>query len=328
MRGLIIICFLLPLASLAQGPYHPPAGLAGSSAIDKNDTRIRSWASECSVVRGFIDITDKSKGKVSYGDPNAAVGFSDVSVVSLGDSGVATISFNGVVHNGPSWDFAIFENSFDGAFLEFAFVEVSSDGIRFVRFPAHSLTDTSAQVSNFTTLDATNVNNLAGKYQLGYGTPFDLEELKDSIGIDVDSIRYIRVVDVVGSINPNFGSRDSEGRLINDPYPTTLEVGGKYNGGFDLESVGLINYSGEIFLSENRITPEQFKVYPNPFNDHIHVAEDHGFMDWVLISQNGERIEIQSAVDGILPTTDVPAGLYYLKPLKSDSELGIRLMKL
>jgi hypothetical protein len=63
------------------------------------------------------------------------------------------------------------------AYLELAFVEVSSDGINYFRFPATSLTPTDNQVSNTAYMNAANINNLAGKYIGGYGTPFDLDEL-------------------------------------------------------------------------------------------------------------------------------------------------------
>jgi len=51
-------------------------------------------------------------------------------IVSLGDSGVADVTFAGAIYNGPGADFAVFENGFLNAtndslaFLELAFVEV------------------------------------------------------------------------------------------------------------------------------------------------------------------------------------------------------------
>jgi len=58
------------------------------------------------------------------------------------------------------FDFAVFENSFNDSFLELAFVEVSSDGINFVRFPATSNTQTDVQITGFGTIDPTYINNL------------------------------------------------------------------------------------------------------------------------------------------------------------------------
>jgi len=41
-----------------------------------------------------------------------------------------------------------------------------------------------------------------------YGTPFDLEEMIGIIGLNVDSITHVKVIDVVGSINPLYASYD------------------------------------------------------------------------------------------------------------------------
>jgi hypothetical protein len=52
-------------------------------------------------------------------------------------------------------------------------------------------------------LDSTNIHNLAGKHLKGYGTQFDLEELKDvSAVLDVNSVTHIRIIDVVGFVEP------------------------------------------------------------------------------------------------------------------------------
>ena len=45
--------------------------------------------------------------------------------------------------NGNSWDFCVFENAFNDSFLELGFVEVSSNGNDFYRFPSTSFTQDS-----------------------------------------------------------------------------------------------------------------------------------------------------------------------------------------
>ena len=77
---------------------------------------------------------------------------------------------------------------------------------------------------------------MAGKFKQGYGTPFDLEDVIDSIGINLDSINFVRITDVVGSINTSFATYDSQGNIINDPYPTPFG-----SCGFDLDAVAVIN---------------------------------------------------------------------------------------
>ncbi|RMG79687.1 MAG: T9SS C-terminal target domain-containing protein, partial [Bacteroidetes bacterium] len=215
-----IIVFLGGGEAAAQGPYPPPAGQPGTTAMYKDSSDFIAWAVTCSVSRGWMDIADTALGKVSYGTSSYATGKADNSVVSLGDGGTAVLTFNGYLYNGPGPDFAVFENSFSDDFLELAFVEVSSDQINYIRFPAVSLTQDTLQTGTFGTLDATNIHNLAGKYRAGYGTPFDLDDLKDSANINVDSIVSIRIIDVIGSVNPAYASFDSQGHIVNDPYPT------------------------------------------------------------------------------------------------------------
>ena len=60
-------------------------------------------------------------------------------VVVLGDAGSITLTFDAPICNGSGYDFAVFENSLNDTFLEFAFIEVSSDGEHFVRFPNYYL---------------------------------------------------------------------------------------------------------------------------------------------------------------------------------------------
>jgi len=87
---------------------------------------------------------DPQGEQASFGDESEALGVAEgnsVDVLSLGDMGQATLTFDVEIEDGEGWDFAVFENSLDDTFLELAFVEVSSDGEDFYLFPAVSLTD-------------------------------------------------------------------------------------------------------------------------------------------------------------------------------------------
>lgn len=241
---------MLPRPGLA-GPYPPAAGVAGSTAIPADDTRISGWATGCVVLPGPQQINDDQLGPATYGSAGDALGPADANagdptpVVSLGDGGSATLTFEHPITNGAGPDFAVFENSFNDSFLELAFVEVSSDGQNWLRFPSDSRTQTTQQVNGddtagkFGGIDPTDLNNLAGKYRAGFGTPFDLSDLIGQPGaasVDLTTITYVRVVDVIGSINPLLGSRDSFGHLVNDPWPTPYETSG-----FDLDAVGVLH---------------------------------------------------------------------------------------
>jgi hypothetical protein len=165
-------------------------------------------------------------------------------VLSLGDGGSVILTFAAPLTDAEGPDFAVFENGFfvtpGAVFAELAFVEVSSNGADFVRFPAVSATQTLTQAGNFSTLDPSNLQNLAGKHPAGYGTPFDLAELAGAPGLDVRRITHVRLVDVTGDVLQSRGSRDSLGNWINDPWPTNFQTGG-----FDLDAIGVIHQTGD-----------------------------------------------------------------------------------
>jgi hypothetical protein len=250
MRTAATIACLLLAARAVAGPYAPAAGQPGSTAVAANDSGLIAWGSSVGqVVRGPYDISDPGSPLVTFGNPDpAAIGPADgfdVSgqpltdpdkVVSLGDGGMLTLLFSNPIFNGPSWDFAVFENAFNDTFLELAFVEVF-DGDTWARFPTNSLTQTTTQIDQTSAtangLNPTEIDGFAGKYRAGFGTPFDLSVLAGTPGLDVDHIIAIRVIDVVGSIDPIYARRDSLNRIINDPWPTPFATGG-----FDLDAIG------------------------------------------------------------------------------------------
>jgi len=322
VKALFFISLLLLLnTAKAQGPYAPAAGELGSTAIHMDSTVIADWASVCTVQRGWLHIADTNLGKASVGEPHFALGKANANgVVSLGDGGEAIIRFNGRLFDGQGADFAIFENSFSDTFLELAFVEVSSDGRNFFRFPAHSLSDTAAQVGGFGAVDPTNVHNLAGKYHWSYGTPFDLADLAGTPGLDLQQISHIKIIDVVGSLDSAFSSRDSEGRLINDPYPTPFP-----SGGFDLDGVAAIHISS-VGLDASQ-TESKLKIYPNPVLDRLIIETNHiGFDQFEVIDFNG-RVCLSGDYQSILNLTSLTKGYYLLRLIGEREIVNKRIVK-
>ncbi|MGH8596592.1 MAG: PEP-CTERM sorting domain-containing protein, partial [Gammaproteobacteria bacterium] len=188
-------CALLTLAvcgNAAAGPFAPAAGQAGSTAVSKTDPALTAWAT------GFVNYLPGSSVDAGFQTPSKALGPAvgdSFDTVSLGNAGRITLTFAGTLFNGPGYDFAVFENSFSDNFLELAFVEVSSDGSNFFRFPNFSLTPSA--VGAFGLTDPTNLDGYAGKYRQGFGTPFDLDLFKTAAGIDINQISHIRLVDIV-----------------------------------------------------------------------------------------------------------------------------------
>jgi len=259
-HGLVLAAAILVQPCVATAGIFPPAaGQPGSTAISRSDPDFVAWAVAHQDYMVGLEVD------AVFQTPDKALGFpgnSDGSgqgfvfdVVSLGRGGAITLRFSPGIANGPGYDFAVFENSITDSFLEFARVEVSSDGQNFVAFPAFSLV--SAPVSGFGGVNATDVEQLAGKYRRGFGTPFDLQQLAGSPGLDLANVRYVRLVDVVGDGSaPNdltpqrladwLGLPLSElpqalvdivtaaPDVVYDPYPTMGSAG------FDLDAVGVL----------------------------------------------------------------------------------------
>lgn len=274
MKLLLGLSVCLISAACVQAQFAPQVGNAGTTAIHMDSNVWVNWSNGCVLERGWQNIADTSLGKAVVGDETYVPGKAGNGVVSLGDGGTATLTFEHPIVNGEGYDFAVFENGFidqtlapGTAFLELAFVEVSSDGNYFVRFPATSLTDTLRQTGPFEGMFTQKINNLAGKYLGSYGTPFDLDELKNEPNLDVQNITHVRIRDVVGSIQNTFATRDQQGNIINDPWPTPFA-----SSGFDLDAVGVIHQNIQLALTEVTAS-SQITVFPNPVasNETIHI---------------------------------------------------------
>jgi hypothetical protein len=78
------------------------------------------------------------------GPQGAGLGAGSLNVLTLGDGGSAVLGFDTTIVDGPGADFTVFENGFvigsgPNVFAEIAYVEVSSDGATFARFPSRFL---------------------------------------------------------------------------------------------------------------------------------------------------------------------------------------------
>lgn len=302
--------------------FAPSAGQPGSTAIYKDSSILLAWATQCTVERGFMDISQANLGRASAGSDNAAVGAAgDGFIVSLGDGGRATLTFEYPIKNGLGADFAVFENAFSATFLELAFVEVSSDGQNFVRFPAISNTDTNLQVASFGSVDATLLYNFAGKYRANYGTPFDLEELVgDSAILNVNAVTHLRLVDAVGCIQDGYATRDSRGVKVNDPWSTPFA-----SSGFDLDAVGVIHQNTSVAI--HKIPSTKFTIYPNPVQQgaSVFIDSDNQYEAATLqiYSIQGQLILEQEFSNKQIATQSLQQGLYLLK-IKTEKELFVQ----
>lgn len=237
------------LFSTSNYDFQNPAGHLGSVERD-NPLYTGAAVTVESLVRGPLDIAHPGGDTASYGTEADALGFYDGAVVSLGDGGSIVLSFgtDTVVENVAGPDIGVYENGFfqnwpanaghTGYYFELGFVEVSSDGVTFARFP--NKTANTAAIGGFDMLRPLDYFGLAGNSLGAISCNFDLDDLAEddlviSGQVDLAEIRYVRIVDVVG----DGSTTDSLGNPVYDPYPTAFS-----SGGFDLDAV-------EAFVTED-----------------------------------------------------------------------------
>ena len=239
------------LIGLSDWPYDGDVGTAGSLAVPKDSPDIIAWAT------GYENYVQGSPVSAGFGDPVNGLGFAEgnsYEVVTLGNGGRITLTFaTPIRNNGTGPDFAVFENGFSNSFLELAWVEVSSDGVHFVRFPNYSFTNSQADGGS---LDPRDLHGYASKYRQGYGTPFDLDQLRLAFEaasvnpqefstefqqqlmsnyseLDLERITHVRLIDIVG----DGSSLDS----ANDPFTIFDPLNSSGAAGFDLDAVAVLN---------------------------------------------------------------------------------------
>lgn len=306
--------------TMPLGIYAPPVGQPETTAIPKEDALFIDWASGATVTRGLMDISDVTGGYASVGEDANVVGVAGNGIVSLGDGGEAILTFNTPIADGPGYDFAVFENAYSDTFLELAFVEVSSDGVNYFRFPNHSQTQTDTEVGGFGAVDATFINNLAGKYRAGFGTPFDLSDIVDDALLNKNNITHVKVIDVIGTIDPAYATYDSYGNMVNDPYPTPFG-----SGGFDLDAVGVINQAS---LSVGDTKLSELKVYPNPASNVFNIKGVNNVMDINIYDITGKLVkQLKNTTLKTIDISNLKQGVYVVKVSSQNKNGLFKLIK-
>jgi hypothetical protein len=201
-----------------------------------------------------------------WDDPTKALGEvtgDHFDIVSLGDldadeianndpPGEITLMFEKPIRNGVGKDFVLFENGFysewttpEGSvegeiFAELGYVRISTDGSNWLTFASDSLTPEPSGSYGYLTIDPTDAYNMIGKHANAYGeswgTPFDLDEFADNQLVidglvDLNQIKYVKIVDIPGSGD----FLDASGDPIYDAWITWG------SGGLDLEAAGILN---------------------------------------------------------------------------------------
>lgn len=321
-KVILSLLAILPIALHAQ--FDGIVGTEGCKAIHCDDSRIIEWATSCQIIRGLQNIINPQGNYASYGIESDAIGKVEdgntMDVVSLGDSGIAILTFQTPIINGEGYDFVVFENSLNDVFLELAFVEVSSDGVHYFRFPSTSNTPNDVQVGTNGSVDATLINNLAGKYRVGWGTPFDLDELEDDENLDKNNIQYIKIIDVVGTIDPFHATYDAHGNIVNDPYPTNFA-----SGGFDLSGVGVINNKNNVSISNYK--EWVVSIYPNPCREFIYIHANGCNLS--IYNSLGQKLHQQQLTENTskIDMNKYIEGIYFIHLQNNKAKKCIKIIK-
>lgn len=306
-KFLSLLLVMLPLFSLAQ--FAPAQDQPGTTAMHADSSAFIGWATDCVVVPGPMNIANPDAGVAGAGYPASnGVGIPDgtYGVACLGDGGYATLTFASPIANGPGPDFAVFENGFKSGtqwFLEIAFVEVSSDGEHFFRFPAITNVQYETQLGGFATMDPSQIHNFAGKYGAFYGTPFDLDEVEDNPLLNKYNVTHVRVIDVVGCIQEEYATHDSQGHPVNDPWPTPFA-----SSGFDLDAVGVIHDQTNTPIpvpTDATIAPEDILYWIGEGEKEVVFAVNWAEPDTALAwgyRYSGESLVVKDVMDAIAET--------------------------
>lgn len=191
------------------------------------------------------------------GPRGAGLSSGSLDVCTLGVGGSLTLGFDVVIADGPGADLVLFENGFvaGGVYSEVAYVEVSTNGVDFARFPSR-YAGPSSGLPGFTAPWGT-YGGLVGAVPVltnvatntidpfdptvGGGDGFDLATLATDplvVGglLDLANVNYVRIVDV-----PHATGTDAVGNVIWDNSGAT--------GSADVDAVAIVNHVGNLSAS-------------------------------------------------------------------------------
>lgn len=213
-------------------------------------------------------------------------------VLTLGAGGSVTLGFGVTIADGPGIDLVVAENPFfyplgsASTFAEVAYVEVSTNGADFVRFPSHyagpmvplapfgsAPLGTYRGLAGTTPVFANVVTGIGDPFDptTGGGDAFDLGELASEAAVqnglvDLTAIHFVRIVDVRAGIDA-----DSSGQFI-------FDNGG--GGSADIDAVTVVHDS----VSANQSGPEvEIDSDPQGFL-HVRIGDPDGLQDLDLSS--------------------------------------------
>jgi len=269
------------------------------------------------------------------GPLGAGLGSGSGDVCTLGVGGSLTLGFDVTIADGPGADLTVFENVFlfsGQPFSEVAYVEVSTNGVDFARFPS-SYAGPSSGLPGFTAPwgtysgltgfapvlanVATNTIDPLDPVVSG-GEAFDLAALANDplvIGglVDLAQVHFVRIVDV-----PHQSGLDSFGRVIFDNSGPT--------GSADIEAVAVLQHTGTVSPTSQPIV-DLFVDAQGYLN--LRLEDPNGFLDLdqtqLRVSYNSIQTNL-SRLRGLVPLqTITPNGIVLrsLNPMTGSGRFGV-----
>ncbi len=251
-------------------------------------------------------------------------------VHSLGNGGDLTLGFASPITNGPGADFLVGENPFRAAgawwqvFAEVMFVEVSSNGVHFARFPSRYF-GPAVQPGAFGTVPVGFYSQLAGQHPVLAAAPgvdpqdvvdaggdaFDLADLAGdplvvAALVNLQAITHVRLVDVQSGL-----SLDSAGTPIFDPG----------SGSADVDHVTVIHQLGSVGAGTPNV---QLTILPDGTMT-LRLEDPNGFADLDPASLRAALFGVPVDALGLLTAFQVqsadPTGFTLVQPVPLPPEL-------
>lgn len=185
-----------------------------------------------------------TQSNVLGGPQGQGLGAGSLDVLTLGEGGSVVLGFDVTIVDGPGADLTVWENGFvvggSSVFAEILYVEVSSNGTDFARFPT-SYPGSGSKMGSFRGLSggmpglANVVTNTISPFDAAVsgGESFDLADLASdplvtSGTVDLGAIAFVRLVDVLA------GESDAQGVALPGDGAPDVDAVAVLNGGFEV----------------------------------------------------------------------------------------------
>ena len=132
-----------------------------------------------------------------------------------------------------------------------------------------------------------------------------LDEVEDNPLLDKNRVTHVRLVDVVGCIQPEYATYDCQGHVVNDPWPTPFA-----SSGFDLDAVGVIHDLAHYDVVEAQEVTS-VNLYPNPVSSILSV-DAANVASICLYSLTGQCV-LETENNNTIDVSTLTPGLYFAR---------------